>query len=217
VINRNELRFLKFYNTFRGFTVFSTYDIEKSFPAFDRKVLVAWQNKGYLQKIRNNWYCFTDRSYRETDLFLIANKIYSPSYVSLESALSYYQFIPEGVFRITSISTIKTNHFDTPIGYFDYRNVKPALFFGYRLIRQRESPLPAWYKMATPEKAVIDFLYLNPQYKDALDFEGLRFNWEEFSSKVDLEKMKNFLNYIHSTALTNRMKKFLALSHAESE
>lgn len=172
------MKFIDFQDAFYDYTVFSTIEVEKVFPGFDRKVLVAWQKKGYIQKIRNSWYRFNNRQIVEEDLFFIANKIYHPSYISLESALSYYQFIPEGVFSITSISTLKTVHFDTPIGYFQYRNVKPALFWGYRLVRQRSNPLSGWYKIATAEKAVIDFLYLNPQYEKEPDFEGLRFNWE---------------------------------------
>lgn len=215
VINRNKLRFIAFQDVFRDYTIFSTNEVEKVFPGFDRKVLVAWQKKGYIQKIRNNWYRFAKRPLHDEDLFFIANKIYHPSYVSLESAFSYYQFIPEGVFRTTSISTLKTTHFDTPAGYFQYRNMKPSLFWGYRLIRQRENPLSGWHKIASAEKAVIDFLYLNPQYEEEADFEGLRFNWEAFSTRVDLEKMGRYLKYIQSPALSNRMKNFLNVFHAQ--
>lgn len=209
------MRFIDFQNSFRDYTIFSTIEVEKAFPGFDRKVLSAWQKKGYIQKVRNNWYLFTGRGIREEDLFFIANKIYHPSYISLESAFSYYNFIPEGVFRITSISTLKTNHFDTPIGFFQYRNIKQSLFWGYRLVRQRDKPLSGWYKIATAEKAVIDFLYLNPYYEEEMDIEGLRFNWEEFASQVDLEKMKNYMGYIQSPALSKRMKKFLSVFHAQ--
>ncbi len=177
--------------------------------------MVAWQKKGYIQKIRNNWYCFAEHTFRREDLFLVANKIYAPSYVSLESAFSYYQFIPEAVFRTTSISTLKTAKFDTPIGFFQYRNIKPSLFWGYRLIRQKEASLSAWYKIALPEKAIIDYLYLNPQYKEEADFEGLRFNWEEFSDKVDLKKLKQQMRYIQSPALSQRVEKFLNVFYAQ--
>lgn len=208
---------LEFINTFRDFTVFSTYDIKKVFPGFDRKILVAWQKKGYLKKIRNNWYCFADRTFRESDLFLAANKIYSPAYVSMESALSYYHLIPEGVFRITSVSTLKTNHFDTPIGHFDYRHLKPSLFFGYRLVRQRRTEVAGWFKIASVEKTLIDFLYLNPQYNEPADFSGLRFNWREFSAKANFNKIQDFLKHIHSATLSERVQKFLDYYHAQSE
>ena len=209
------MRFLAFLETFRDFTVFSTYDVEKSFPDFDRKVLVAWQKKGYIQKIRNKWYCFTNRHFNENDLRLIANKIYHPSYISMESALSFYNFIPEGVFTTTSVSTLKTAQFDTPIGYFSYRNIKPSLFWGYRLERQIGNRLSGWYKIATPEKAILDFLYLNPKYDNEADFEGLRFNWWEFAETVDLKRLENYLLFIPSNSVKKRVKKFIIYFHAQ--
>lgn len=211
------MNFIEFQNTYREFTLFSTNDIEKRFPGFDRKVLVVWQKKGYIQKIRNNWYCFAKQELNERDRFFIANKIYAPSYVSLESALSFYNFIPEGVFQVTSVSTLKTKQFDTPLGVFRYRNFKPELYFGYRLEQQpTQKRLAGWFKIATPEKAIIDFVYLNPQYKDKLDFEGLRINWWEFEEKIDDQVLKNYLSYIDSTALTNRINNLLNLFHAQS-
>lgn len=209
------MKFVDFQDAFRDYTIFSTNEVEKVFPGYDRKVLVAWQKKGYIQKVRNNWYRFAKRDIDEADHFFIANKIYQPSYVSLESAFSYYHFIPEGVFRTTSISTLKTTHFNTPAGYFQYRNIKPALFWGYRLVHQKGRSLSGWYKIATAEKAVIDFLYLNAQYEEEADFEGLRFNWEEFAIQADLEKIENHLAYIQSPALSNRMKKFLNVFYAQ--
>ena len=43
---------------------------------------------------------------------MVANKIYSPSYISLETALSYYGLIPESVYALTSVSTRKTISFN---------------------------------------------------------------------------------------------------------
>ena len=211
------MTFLEFQNIFREFTLFSTIDLEKTFPGFDRKVLVEWQKKGYIKKLRNNWYCFADQPFNERDLFFVANQIYAPSYVSLKSALSYYNFIPEGVFQITSISTRKTKEFDTPTGFFRYRNIKPRLFFGYGLEKQLSIKThSSWFKIAAPEKAILDFVYLNPRYKDERDFEGLRFNWEEFEEKVDLIKLKEYLIYFNSEALINRISKLLNVFYAES-
>lgn len=211
------MTFLELQDTFREFTLFSTIDLEKRFPGFDRKVLVEWQKKGHIKKVRNKWYVFSDKTFRERDLFFIANKIYDPSYVSLKSAFSYYNFIPEGVFQITSISTRKTKQFDTPIGFFRYRNMKPVLFWGYRLERQMSgNSHTSWIKIASPEKAILDFCYLNPKYEDELDFEGLRFNWEEFGEKVDLNKLNSFLKYFDSGTLNKRITKLLNVFYAES-
>lgn len=210
------MKYLEFLDTFQDFPVFSIYDIEKAFPGFDRKALNVWQKKGYIQKIRNKWYCFANKNFKEEDRFLIANKIYSPSYVSLESALSFYGFIPEGVFLITSVSTLKTTHFGTPVGNFQYRNIQPSLFFGYRLERQQQGPLSAWFKIATPEKAIIDYFYLHSHNREEADIESLRINWDEIAERVDLGKLKNMLVYIKSGALTQRINTFLNLFYARS-
>ncbi len=77
---------------------------------------------------------FTDTPLNEETLFLIANKLYAPSYVSFEMALSYYGLIPEGVYAITSATSKKTATFQTPIGKFSYRTLKPQLFFGYNQV-----------------------------------------------------------------------------------
>ena len=91
----------------------------------------------YLQKIRNSWYCFTDIKIDETVLFYIANKIYQPSYVSLETALHYYGIIPEAVFTISSITTLKTQKFKNKQGFYTYTNIKSNCFFGYELVQKK--------------------------------------------------------------------------------
>ena len=73
--------------------------------------LVNWQRKGYVQKLRNGWYRFSDETVNEQLLYLIANKIYNPSYVSFESAFSFYGIIPEGVFSILSATSQKNSQF----------------------------------------------------------------------------------------------------------
>ena len=70
------------------FWVFSTRDIKKMFPGMNNMNLVRWHQKGYLIKIIKGWYCFSDYEPAENISWLIANLIYSPSYISLHSAFS---------------------------------------------------------------------------------------------------------------------------------
>ena len=147
------MTFLEFQTTFKDLPVISAIEIEKVFPGFDRNALTRWQKKGYLQKIRRGYYRLTGQPISgDADLFFIANRIYSPSYVSLESAWRWYDFIPEGVFTITSVSTLKTAAFATPLGHFSYRRLKPDLFWGYRL----EEYGSFRFKIADPAKAILD-------------------------------------------------------------
>src|SRR5579864_6761878 len=102
------MRYLDLKNQLNDFIVFSLKDIRKLDSSFYNRRLSEWRRKGYIKMVRRGYYIFSDLKLSEDVLFLIANRIYSPSYVSLESALSYYGLIPEGVLSITSVSTRKT-------------------------------------------------------------------------------------------------------------
>ena len=206
------MNYFDFRRAFASYPAFSTRQIEIAFPGFDRKILVAWQSKGYIHRIRNSWYCFADPEPSMEDLLHIANRIYAPSYVSLEFALSHYQLIPEGTFTITSVSSLKTNSFQTPIGSFIYRHVKPKLLFGYRLIRYGKY----WYKIAEPEKALLDFLYLNPRYTTGDDLTSLRILPPMFAEVVSLDKLRVFAGKMKSRALIERLNVLTDILHAES-
>ncbi len=189
----------------KGFLVFSIRDIEKINPNFHKQRLSEWQKKGYIKKINQGFYIFSDLPLNEQFLFLIANNIYSPSYISLEMAFSLYNLIPEGVYEITSVSSQKTNRFKTAIGNFSYKRIKPELMFGYEL-REYEGHR---YLVAEIEKAVLDYLYLNSKIKEEADFKGLRFNIAEFKARADMDKLNKYLKAFNSQALAERTNKFL--------
>lgn len=195
------MNYHQFYDKLNVFPIFSIREIEKHFPGFDSRRLVEWQEKGYIQKLRNRYYAFTNNTVNERILYFTANELYSPSYVSLESALSWYGFIPEGVFQITSCTTLKTHSFDTPLGSFSYRHIKPALFFGYQLEEWKDYH----FAIAEPEKAVIDYLYLNHEIEEPDDFESLRWSSTEMINRLSMEKINKYANHIDSKALLTRL------------
>ena len=129
------MNYIKLKNFLKDYTIFSLNDIKMIDSSFYRRRLNEWQDKGYIKKIIRGYYIFSDLEINEQILFEIANKIYSPSYISLEMVLSYYHLIPESVYGITSVSTRRTYSFITPIAEFIYKTVKPQLFFGYNLIK----------------------------------------------------------------------------------
>lgn len=199
------MRYIQLKKKLDIFTVFSLQDIKKEEPGFDRRRLNEWQNKGYIKKVRRGFYIFADTKTSEESLFLIANKLYEPSYVSCETALSSYNLIPEGVYSVTSVSTKKTISFSSPIGNFNYRKVKPELFFGYHLRRENNQN----YKIAEIEKAVLDYLYLNPSMSDAGSFSEWRFNEAEFLERADMEKFQKYLALFENKSLERRVRRFL--------
>ncbi len=136
------MNYLEFKQILEPFCVFSVREIYKQFDDFDRRRLVEWQKKGYIIKIRNGYYCFSDWENVKDFRFFVGTKINNPSYISLESALSWYGFIPEGVFQITLCTTLKTNEFNTPVGNFSYKHLKPEMFYGYHLKDFKEYHYP---------------------------------------------------------------------------
>lgn len=89
--------------------------------------------------------------------FELANILFTPSYVSLESALSFYRLIPETVYSISSITPkypIGINAFNRQ---FIYSKIQKELFFGYAPISIGSSGKKIL--IAEKEKALLDFLY----------------------------------------------------------
>ncbi len=200
------MKFLDFQQTFAQLPVISISEIEKAFPGFDRNALTRWQKQGYVQKIRSGFYRLTSRPLKgEADFFFIANRIYAPSYVSLQSALRWYDFIPEGVFTVTSVSTLKTIQLATSIGTFSYRSMKPDLFWGYRLEQYGDFRI----KIADPAKALLDLFYLHPNLDSADHFYELRLNMFELQEKLNLQDFEYYLERFSSRALHSRAKSFL--------
>lgn len=207
------MNLLAFLERFRKTPAFSVREVEQLYPGFERENLLNWQKKGQIVRIRNGWYSVTGRITTEEQLYWVANKIYSPSYVSLETAFAWYGWIPEAVFTITSVSTRKTQVFDTPTGNFRYSSVKAPLFFGYRLLM----PEGFGTKIAEPEKALLDFLYLRPKIATTADFEALRLNLEQMQKDINREKLAAYCSLFASHSLSERVRIFQNyLYHAET-
>ena len=199
------MQYLTLRESFKDFTVFSLHDIRKIDAGFHRRRLNVWQDKGYIKKIIRGYYIFSDLEVDENALFEISNRIYSPSYISFETALSYHHLIPESVYGISAASTRRTYTFKTPIAGFSYRTIKPNLFFGYDLASHGNKHM----KIATMEKAILDYFYLNPGIKRAPDFASLRINRALFLEKAQEETLYEFTDRFAKKTLTKRIQSFL--------
>ena len=115
-------------------------------------LLHRYTKKGLISRLKRGIYVFPNRL--PPDLY-IANKLYEPSYVSLEFALSYHRVIPETVYEITSVTTKATRHFSVSGKTYSYRKLKRAAFTGYYVV-QRQG---ANFLIADAEKAFVDVLY----------------------------------------------------------
>lgn len=193
--------YLSFKSVFKGYPLFSLKDIEKAFPGFNKMNLTNWQKKGYIHKLRSQYYCFADEQYVEEKKYIIANRIYKPSYVSMETALFYYGLIPEAVFTVTSISTLKTNSFKNAIGNFTYNTIGASRYFGYRLVQNELFT----FKIAEPEKALLDFLHLKSYIATIDDIIALRLNKITLKQDFNFQKFSNYANLFNSKVLKRRV------------
>ncbi len=105
--------------------------------------------------------------------FLLANHLYGPSYVSLDSALSFHGLIPERVFEISSVTLRAAKTFATDAGRFSYTKL-PLPYYSYGIqsvvLATNQTAL-----MASAEKALCDRIVstshiLLRSVKQTLDF-----------------------------------------------
>jgi predicted transcriptional regulator of viral defense system len=117
---------------------------------------------------------------------LVANHLYGPSYVSLETALAYYGLIPERVHLVRSVTTKRTKKFSTPIGNFEYTKVGNQYFgigINQNIVRNQYA-----FMMASPEKALCDMIVLTSGLR-IQSVKAMREYLEE-DMRVDLSEIK---------------------------
>ena len=129
-------------------------------PADVRKQLSRWTASSKLYQLRRGLYSLAPPYQKvRPHPFLIANQLQTGSYVSLQSALAYYGMIPEYTPVTTSVSTGRPIICQTPFGQFDYRHIQISWFQGYRKLDLGNEQTAF---IASPEKALLDLVYLQP-------------------------------------------------------
>jgi predicted transcriptional regulator of viral defense system len=200
------MNYLQFKDQFLEFAIFNIHQVYAWQPHFDRNYITRWQKRGLLIKLRQGYYTFPEFK-TSSDLSLyFANKLYQPSYISLHTALSFYGIIPEIVASITSVSSLKTTTFTNEFGDYVYKKIKEDYIFGYDL-----KPLSdkIAMKIATPEKAILDLLYLYPFYNTTQELQDLRFDEDFMQDELDRERLLEYTDKFKSRALERRVKTML--------
>lgn len=124
---------------------------------------------------------------KKYSLKTLANKIYGPSYISFEYALSYYDLIPEKVMNVTSaaIEKNKSKTFNTNMGTFFYWSI-PERVFAFDVIRSWENDNP--FLIASKEKALCDLLYKHRNLNTLIKID----NFLKESLRVDFNELSTF-------------------------
>lgn len=197
------MNFIEFRRGFVSLACFSTDQVYAAYPGFDRNNLGRWVNQGYLIRLRQGYYAFPEYREKKDFVWYFANRIYKPSYISLHTALSFYGIIPEAVSQITSVTTLKTAAFRNGFGDYSYKTVKDNLMFGYDL---KEMEGGRRIMFATPEKALIDLLYLYPFYNSESELSDLRLDESYMADELNMERLLDYDGRIGSRALSRRIK-----------
>jgi predicted transcriptional regulator of viral defense system len=118
-----------------------------------QKQLERYTKRGILARLKNGVYMIRSKP---AAAYSISNKLYGPSYISFESALSFYGIIPETVYGITAATTKPTRNFTVDGRELIYHKIKKSAYSDYRPEKiGNETTL-----IASPEKALTDYLYL---------------------------------------------------------
>lgn len=142
--------------------------------------------QGKLLHIRRGLYSLTEEigCLIKPHPFELAQHIYGPSYISLESALSYHKLIPETVYTVTSATSKRSKEFQTALGAFSYSHLPLENFYTeVELIKENGYQ----FFMAKPWKAICDYVFCYRKNWKSLEplLESLRINYE------DLPKLRN--------------------------
>jgi hypothetical protein len=115
-------------------------------------------SQGFLIRIKRGLYIVPQRNGREGGSgYLMANHLYGPSYVSLETALQYYGMIPEGVYSYESVTFRRSKQYRTPMGSFRYHYL-PKDYYAVGLRMEKTGRHDYSFLIASPEKALCDML-----------------------------------------------------------
>lgn len=117
-------------------------------------VLARLTAAGHLVRLRRGLWALPGR----VDPLTLPGRLTAPlpSYVSLQSALYLHGMISQVPAVIYAVSLARARQYTTPLGVISVHHVVPGFFFGFEEAgRQGE-------QVASPEKALVDFLYLAP-------------------------------------------------------
>jgi len=200
------MNFWQLRNQFYDLVCFNVNQVYVWKPDFEKNNLTRWTKQSLLIKLRNSWYSFPEYLKTPNFQYFVSNKIYSPSYISLHSALAFYGIIPEAIVQTTAVSSLKKANFENAFGSFSYQKISQKFMFGYEqkafLSRKR-------LLFATPEKAILDLLYLYPLYSSEHELRELRFDEDFMQKDLNVARLNEFTEKFQSKTLRNRVNLLL--------
>lgn len=197
------MSFLEFKDKMFDLACFSINQVYAWQPDCDRNNLTRWVRSGYLVRLRQGYFTFSEYKKKPDYSFYFANRIYRPSYISLHTALAFYGMIPEAVVQITSVTSLKTASFRNDFWEYSYNTVKENLMFGYELKPMTDGRT---IQFASPEKALLDLLYLYSFYDSEQELEELRLDEDYLHDDLNKDLLMDYCTRFQSKALDKRIK-----------
>ncbi len=179
-------------------------------PQQVQRQLADWVRAGKVVQLRRGLYTLAQPHQAEQPhSYLIANHLARGSYVSLQIALAHYALIPEHVAVVTSVATGRPGMWQNRYGHFSYQHIQPALFFGfqYRQVTDKQ-----WAHIATPEKALLDLIYLTPEGDRAGYIRALRL---QNLDQIDIERLAAYVDRAGKPKLRRALPHILQVIKAE--
>ena len=128
-----------------------------------RQKIVELEKEGSLIRLKRGLYVVSPKiSGKLLSIELIANHIYGPSYVSMESALRYYGLIPEKTYSVDSMTIKRSRKFDNTIARFKYTYC-PSSYYAIGVNQEMKEGYS--FLIASPEKALCDVIIYTPQLR----------------------------------------------------
>lgn len=161
------------------------------------RLLWRYESKKIVVKLRRGLYAL------RSDLpstYTIGNRLYQPSYISFDTAMSFHGLIPETIYSITCATVRGTREYVVSGVAYRYRRIKKAAFTGYRLMNYFDSMV----LLAEPEKALADYLYFVDIGKRGLYYERLNLK------NIHKGKLIKFIKLFRRKSMLNLVDKIYA-------
>jgi predicted transcriptional regulator of viral defense system len=184
----------------RNIKIFSTQELKLLLDLSEKtaqQLVWRYKKKGYIFELKKGLYALKTNP---PNTYQIANRLYQPSYISFDAALSYYGIIPETIYTITSATTRVTREFVVEGICYSYHHLKKSVFTGYKLVPY----LGVGVNMAEPEKALADYLYYIDLHQRSLHYERIDLK------KVKKTKLKKYLRLFKRPGMFKLMEKIYA-------
>ena len=175
---------------------------------------VTWLEKqGVIIRLKRGLYVVNpEHSGKTLSSELIANHLYTPSYISMSTALRYYGLIPEAVYVHQSMTVKHSRSFQTPVGSYDYKYIsREAFSIGVRSMHKGDYA----FLIASPEKALCDLIAnsskVNLRYmKDVETYleQDISMDMDEFY-KMDETIFKDYIKVGKKADSISRLLKFM--------